>query len=144
MLAGPLAACALLLAIAGVAKAYRPLPTVRALRSAALPGNVTLVRLLGAGEAVLAVVALFVAGPLPAALIALSYAAFAGFVIYARARGGTVSSCGCFASPIPRRRWLTSSSTSVPLSSRPPPQPGQRAHPCTKWLIASEVFRSPY
>jgi hypothetical protein len=80
LLAGPFAACALLLALAGVAKTVRPLPTVRALRSVSLPAGVTLVRLLGAGEAVLAIVALVVAGPVPAALEALSYASFAGFV----------------------------------------------------------------
>lgn len=99
MLAGPFAACALLLALAGVAKAVRPMPTVRALRSVSLPGSVVAVRLLGAGEAVLAFTALMVAGPVPAALIALSYAAFAGFVLYARTRGGSISSCGCFGKP---------------------------------------------
>jgi len=101
-LAGPFAAFAILLAIAGVAKAVRPLPTVRALRSVSLPAalsGVTLVRSLGAGEAILAIVALAVAGPVPAALVAISYAAFAAFVIYARARGGSISSCGCFGKP---------------------------------------------
>jgi hypothetical protein len=29
----------------------------------------------------------------------LSYVAFAGFVVYARARSGSVSSCGCFGKP---------------------------------------------
>jgi hypothetical protein len=95
-LAGPFAAFALLLILAGVAKALRPLPTVRALRSVQLPSSKLAVRLLGAGEAVLAVVALVTAGPIAAALVALSYASFAAFVLYARARGGTISSCGCF------------------------------------------------
>lgn len=99
-LAGPFAAFALLLILAGVAKAARPLPTVRALRSVKLPASKTAVRALGAGEAILAVVALAaegpVAGSIGAALVAISYASFAAFVFYARARGGTISSCGCF------------------------------------------------
>ena len=102
LLAGPFAAFALLLAVAGVAKAIRPLPTVRALRSASLPArwsSAAVVRFLGAAEAVLAVAALVVAGPVPAALVALSYIAFAAFVGYARARGGSISSCGCFGKP---------------------------------------------
>jgi hypothetical protein len=99
LFAGPFAAFAVLLAVAGVAKAYRPLSTVRALRSVRLPGSSALVRLLGAGEAILGVIALVVAGPLPGALVALSYAGFAAFVLYARARGGSISSCGCFGKP---------------------------------------------
>jgi hypothetical protein len=95
-LAGPFAAFALLLILAGAAKALRPLPTVRALRSVQLPSSILAVRLLGAGEAVLAVLALVTAGPIAAALVAISYASFAAFVFYARARGGTISSCGCF------------------------------------------------
>lgn len=99
LLAGPFAAFALLLAFAGGAKALRPLPTVRALREAGLPSASWMVRLLGGGEAVLAVVALVVAGPVPAALVALSYAGFAAFIGYARARGVSISSCGCFGKP---------------------------------------------
>lgn len=99
LVAGPFAAFALLLALAGAAKAMRPLSTARALRSAGLPSGTWLVRLLGAGEAVLAVVALTVAGPAPAALVAISYGSFAVFVGYARARGLAISSCGCFGKP---------------------------------------------
>jgi Methylamine utilisation protein MauE len=99
LVAGPFAAFALLLAIAGTAKAVRPLPTARALRAAGLPSSASLVRLLGAGEAVLALVALTVAGPAPAALVAISYAGFAAFIGYARARGLAISSCGCFGKP---------------------------------------------
>ncbi|MCW2549516.1 MAG: hypothetical protein JWN96_3976 [Mycobacterium sp.] len=99
-LAGPFAAFALLLILAGVAKAVRPLPTVRALRSVNLPSSKVAVRLLGAGESALALVALFasgrIVGSITAALVAVSYASFAAFVFYARARGGTISSCGCF------------------------------------------------
>ncbi len=99
LVAGPFAAFAVLLAIAGAAKAIKPLPTSRALRAAGLPSSAGLVRLLGAGEAVLALVALTVAGPIPAALVAISYASFAAFIGYARARGLAISSCGCFGKP---------------------------------------------
>lgn len=99
LVAGPFAAFALLLAIAGTAKAFRPLPTSRALRAAGLPSGAGLVRLLGGGEAVLAIVALAVAGPAPAAFVAISYASFAAFVGYAKVRGLAISSCGCFGKP---------------------------------------------
>ncbi len=75
----PFAAFALLLALAGVAKAWRPLPTVAGAAFGRLPSGAA-VRLLGVAEAMLAVVAL--ASPAvrsPAALVALSYATFAGF-----------------------------------------------------------------
>jgi hypothetical protein len=94
--AGPFAAFAVLLGFAGGAKALRPLPTVRALRSVSLPSSIGLVRALGVGEALLAVAALVTVGPIAPALVALSYAGFAGFVSYAMARGGSISSCGCF------------------------------------------------
>jgi hypothetical protein len=99
LVAGPFAAFALLLAFAGAAKALRPLNTSRALRAAGLPSSAGLVRLLGAGETVLAIAALTVAGPVPAALVAISYASFAAFVGYAKARGLAISSCGCFGKP---------------------------------------------
>jgi hypothetical protein len=99
LVAGPFAAFALLLAVAGAAKAVKPLPTVRALREAGLPARAWMVRMLGAAEAVLALVALAVAGPVPAALVAISYACFAAFVGYAMASGVSISSCGCFGKP---------------------------------------------
>ncbi len=89
----------LLLALAGAAKAWRPLPTTRALRSVGLPGGVTAVRTLGVAEAILAVAAIVTSGPIAPALVALSYATFAGFVFFARRRGGSISSCGCFGTP---------------------------------------------
>ena len=96
VIAGPYAAFTLLLGIAGVMKAIDPMATVRALRSTGLPATRLLVRGFGAGEAVVAVAALVVAGPIPPILIAISYAGFAGFVLMARRQGGSISSCGCF------------------------------------------------
>jgi hypothetical protein len=96
VVAGPYAAFALLLGLAGAMKAVSPLSTVRALRSAGLPATRLLVRAFGAGEVLVAVAAWVIAGPVPPVLVALSYAGFAGFVLLARRRGASVSSCGCF------------------------------------------------
>jgi hypothetical protein len=96
-----LIACALLVG-AGVAKAARPRDTARALselvplRFAAL---VAAVRVGAGAEAILGVVALALPRTVPAALVAGSYVLFAAFVLYARARGGALVSCGCFGTP---------------------------------------------
>lgn len=100
---------AVLLVGAGAAKAARPGDTARALievvRHEGRPPRLSLrvassaVRLLAGAEAVLGVAAIvFPITPL-AALVAASYVAFAAFVLYARARGGPLATCGCFGSP---------------------------------------------
>jgi hypothetical protein len=91
-----------LLAAAGVAKAFRPTDTARALNSVvALP--LSQMRLIIRGgavaEAALGVVALLMPGTVTASLVGVSYLAFAGFVAYARATGGSIASCGCFGKP---------------------------------------------
>ena len=95
-LAGPFLAAAVLLVAAGAAKLVDPLPLVRALRSARLPGGATLVRALALGEVVLGLAAVLVGSRLTAIGVALSYAGFTGFVLLARRRGGVLASCGCF------------------------------------------------
>ncbi len=109
-LIGPyLAACGLLV-VAGVAKALRPEDTARAL-GASLAVRMsrrqltTAVRIGSGAEGLLGVVALAFPRPVPAALVALSYAAFAVFVAYARARGGAIASCGCFGTPDTPATW---------------------------------------
>ena len=96
-----LVACGLLVA-AGAAKARRPDDTARAL-AAALPLRRrtvrTLVRVGSVAEVALGVTALVLPRPWWAALVALSYVAFAGFVAYARSTGGAIASCGCFGTP---------------------------------------------
>lgn len=96
LLSGPFAAAAILLAAAGVPKIRTPLPTVRALRSVALPASRSAVRLLGAAEVVVGAAAVVWGGPVLAALVAVQYAGFAGFIVLALRRGGAVASCGCF------------------------------------------------
>ncbi len=101
VLAGPFAIAAVLLAIGGAAKAVRPRDTALALTAVGvrfprlLPGRVV-VRVGGALEAVIGATALLVGGPLLCALVALSYVAFAGFVLVALRTGAPISSCGCF------------------------------------------------
>jgi hypothetical protein len=95
-----------LLVAAGAAKAVRPDDTARA-AAALLPGrrvpsHQTLrraVRAAALAEAALGLVALVVPRPVTGAFVALSYALFFAVVLYARARGGPLASCGCFGRP---------------------------------------------
>ena len=95
-LAGPFLAAAVLLVAAGGSKLVDPLPLVRALRSARLPAPAGAVRALAGAEVVLGLVALTTGSRAASAGVALSYAAFTGFVLLARHRGGVLASCGCF------------------------------------------------
>lgn len=89
-------AAALLLGVAGVAKAVSPAPTRVALRTAGLPGTLWFVRLIAAGEVTLAVVAVLAGGRLGAALLGLAYLGFAGFSMRVIATSRGKASCGCF------------------------------------------------
>jgi hypothetical protein len=96
-----LVACGLLIA-AGTAKAVHPDDTARALAAAVPLGRHAMravVRAGSAAEAALGITALVLPRPWWAGLVALSYAAFAGFVAYARSTGGAIASCGCFGTP---------------------------------------------
>lgn len=100
-------ACGLLV-LAGLAKAARPGDTARALLLL-IPGwaseltslNLTrqLVRIVALAEAALGACALAFPRPLTAAGVAVSYTVFLGIVVYARRRGGPLSTCGCFGRP---------------------------------------------
>lgn len=98
-LSGPFVAAALLLVLGGGAKARRPDTTVRALRSLRLPSSRALVRLLAVAEVVVGAGAVLTGARPMALLVAASYGAFSAFVLFAMARGGVVSSCGCFGTP---------------------------------------------
>jgi len=95
-LAGPFLAAAVLLVAAGASKLAEPLPLVRALRSARLPAPASAVRALAGAEVGLGLTALLTGARAAALGVALSYAAFTGFVLLARRRGGVLASCGCF------------------------------------------------
>ena len=96
VLAGPFVIASALLALGGAFKAVDPADTAYALRALGLPHAALLVRAGGAAEVVIGVGALAVGGPVFAALVALSYLAFAGFVVVALHSGSPISSCGCF------------------------------------------------
>jgi hypothetical protein len=100
-------ACGLLV-LAGVAKAVRPDDTARALvllvpGRTPLPPSFRLTRLavrMGAiVEAVLGACALFFPRTMTAAFVAVSYMAFLAITVYAKRRGGALSTCGCFGRP---------------------------------------------
>jgi hypothetical protein len=99
LLAGPYAAAAALLVVAGGPKVVKPGTAVLALRSARLPSAGWLVRLLGAVEVAIGTAAITLGGSVSAALVATSYIAFAAFVVLALTRGGVLASCGCFGTP---------------------------------------------
>ena len=94
--AGPFAAVALLLVIAGVAKLARPRATVAALAAAGFRAHPLVGRAIGVGEIALAAAAVL-SGSRPLALVvAAVYLAFAAFTIRIIARSGGKADCGCF------------------------------------------------
>ncbi len=94
--AGPFAIAAALLVAGGAAKAARPGDTANALRAVHLPTSPLLVRVGGLAEIVVGTAALAVGNRTTAILVAVSYAAFAAFVVVALRSGAPISSCGCF------------------------------------------------
>ncbi len=95
-LAGPFIVAAALLGAGGALKVARPATTAGALRQMGLPASETAVRTGAAVELAIATAAA-VDGSRPfAALVALSYLAFAAFVLVALRRDVPLSSCGCF------------------------------------------------
>jgi hypothetical protein len=91
----PLLVACLLLALGGGPKIVQPTYAVGALRSVGVRVPTVAVRVMGAVEAVLGIVTAVAGGRALAALVALSYLGFAGFVVAALRTGGAVSSCGC-------------------------------------------------
>lgn len=113
-------AAALLLAAAGLAKLRHPSPTRSALEAAGIPGARRLGaraanRLSGAGELVVATVALLSGGRVAAASIALAYLVLAAL----SARMMSIESgqdCGCFAKPVAVSHWHTAVNLSCMLA----------------------------
>lgn len=106
ILAPPLTAAALLLAVAGVGKIRRPRPTAQALATADLPHRDQLVRTLGVLELIAgAGAAATTFWPFRVA-VAVCYLVFAAFLSYVLARGIRLDSCGCAGSQdIPPTRF---------------------------------------
>lgn len=95
-LSGPVTAASVLLVVGGATKLRRPGNAVQALRALGLPAVALAVRLLAVAEMGIGMAAIAQGGRLMWSLVAVSYLGFAGFVLFARAQGGGVSSCGCF------------------------------------------------
>ena len=95
VMAGPFMIAAALLAVGGAMKAARPVDTAHALRGVGLPGWPLLVRIGGLVEIAIGVSAVVAGGTASAVLVAVSYAAFIGFVLVALRRDAPIASCGC-------------------------------------------------
>ncbi len=101
-LIGPYLAACLLLAVAGMAKAFRPMDTARAVAAVVplpLAAVRALVRVGAVAEAFVGTAGLVHPSPATAGVVALSYLGFAAFVVVVLARGGPLASCGCFGKP---------------------------------------------
>ena len=100
VVAAPYLAAALLLVVAGVAKALDPLSLVRALRAAGLtvraPLLMRFVRAAAVFEALVGAVAVVSPSRTAAMAVAASYAGFTLFVLQALRTGSPLASCGCF------------------------------------------------
>ena len=100
VVAAPYLAAALLLVVAGVAKALDPLSLVRALRAAGLtvraPLLVRFVRVAAVFEAAVGALAIVSPSRTAALAVAASYAGFTLFVLQALRTGSPLASCGCF------------------------------------------------
>ncbi|HVM63493.1 MAG TPA: MauE/DoxX family redox-associated membrane protein, partial [Acidimicrobiales bacterium] len=92
---GAVLVAALLLVWAGLAKAWRPSGTGRALRSVGLPSSDWAVRAIAAVEAAIGAGAILAGGAFDVAM-AVSYAGFAVWIGVALRRRWPLSSCGCF------------------------------------------------
>ncbi len=95
VLSGPVAVFAVLLIVAGMAKAWRPAPTTAALAAAGLPAGRPLVILLGLLEVAVGAGVVLVATTLWLAAMTGLYLGFAAFIV-AALRVGATGSCGCF------------------------------------------------
>lgn len=93
-------AAALLLGVAGAAKLLRPTATGAALATAGLPAGTGAVRAVGVLEAAIAIGVVVRGGRVPTLLLALTYLAFAGFVLRLRSVD-TSAPCGCFGRSTP-------------------------------------------
>ena len=95
-LAGPLFIAAALLVAAGVPKVTEPGDTARAMRSVGLPTSELFVRILAVAEVSIGLAVIAIGGPIPSLLLGLIYLGFAGYIILAMSKGGSIASCGCF------------------------------------------------
>ncbi len=87
---------AVLLLISGGAKLIDPDPTSGALRAAGLPASRWVVAALGLWEITAGSLVLGIGGSVGGLALFLTYAPFAGFIVFALRSGLPIQSCGCF------------------------------------------------
>ena len=95
-LAGPLYIVTGVLLVAGVAKLWRPSATAFALRALHIPAPLQTTRAMGLAEVIVAAAAIATGSAILWAGVAVAYAAFTVFIMWALRRGDIVGSCGCF------------------------------------------------
>lgn len=98
-LLGPYLAVAVLVGVAGAAKVLSPRPTAGALRAAGFPSSEMVVRVLGAAELTIAILAMATGTWVGAVPLAVAYLGFAWFSWSAIRNGRALSGCGCFGRP---------------------------------------------
>jgi hypothetical protein len=113
VLIGPLAAAAVVLAVAGVAKLRSPDPAGRAAIVLGLPARRSLVRALAVAELAVALWCLLAPSTAAALTLAGAYACFAGVAVLLDRRQ---ESCGCFGAataPAGPAHWLLSAALAL-------------------------------
>jgi len=85
-----------LLTLAGAQKTVDPTMAVGALRALRVPASAATVRAGSLAELALGTGAIVSGGPVLWSLVAVSYLAFAAFVVVALRQGTMIGSCGCF------------------------------------------------
>jgi len=95
-LSAPLYIVTGVLLVAGLAKVVRPSATATALRALRIPQPMQATRLLGLVEIAMSIAAIITGAAILWAGIALSYAAFTVFILWALNGNQDVASCGCF------------------------------------------------
>jgi hypothetical protein len=144
LLQGPVHAAAVLLVVAGAQKVLDPLPLVRATRSVGLRVPRTAVRCAATVELAVGLAALLDGSRLSALAVAVSYAAFTGFVLLARARGGVLASCGCFGTadtpPTVLHAVVTGGLAAAAATGAPGPVPLGAAALVTTAAVAVTVY----
>ena len=95
-LAAPLYIVTGVLILAGCAKVLTPSPTATALRELKIPRPLLAARAMGVGEIVVGIAAIGTGHAILWAVVAVMYAGFAIFILWALNGNGAIGSCGCF------------------------------------------------
>jgi uncharacterized membrane protein YphA (DoxX/SURF4 family) len=95
-LAGPLYVVTAVLVVAGGAKLLSPTATATTLRTIGVPKPNAATRLMGLAEIAVGIGAIVTGSALLWAAVALAYASFAAFILWALQADADIGSCGCF------------------------------------------------